>query len=94
MAKEKEIETPQRSDVIIPPELMGTDAYPAMPDYQRKDGARFTLDENLSVKDAKYLIEQGVKLAIRGEAAAPVKKSKAESKKAQEADVQSADEDK
>ena len=41
----------------ILPEYMGQDAWTIQPKYDRKDGAKFTLDEKLSQTDLGYLFE-------------------------------------
>lgn len=40
---------------IILDECKGCDVHAAPPDYHRKDGGKFVLDENLSIKDLDYL---------------------------------------
>ena len=41
----------------IVPEYAGLDAWTIPPKYERADGAKFTLDENLSQVDMGYLFE-------------------------------------
>lgn len=42
----------------IPDELKGKVFYTKPPDYKRKDGGKFVLDDNLSQKDLSYLAEE------------------------------------
>lgn len=41
----------------IKPEYVGKDVYTIAPAYKRADGAKFTLDDNLTQKDIGYLFE-------------------------------------
>lgn len=41
----------------IKPEYVGKDVWTPRPPYERKDGAKFSLNEKLSQKDLAYLFE-------------------------------------
>jgi hypothetical protein len=41
----------------IKPEYIGKEAWTSQPPYERKDGAKFTLNEKLSQKDLAFLFE-------------------------------------
>lgn len=84
-------------EYIIPPDLLGKDLWLIKPDYHRDDGAKFVMDENLTLRDRKFLVSQGIKLVLRGGAKSAAKAEISSKKKVttnQEADAQSADEGK
>ena len=51
-----------KNKYIIPHFLEGKEFYCKKPDWYRKTGGRFTINEQLSDKDIEYIISQGCKV--------------------------------
>lgn len=47
----------EQQEYIILDKYKGCDYYTAKPDYDRKDGGKFVLNEDLSKKDLEYLYD-------------------------------------
>lgn len=76
-------------ELIIPHNLIGKDVWVPDPNgldkddggYHRKDGGKFTMNDDLSQKDRQYLVDCGVELVLKGGAKVQAKVEKEESKK-------------
>ena len=63
-------------EYIIPQNLIDKDLWVVPPDYERKDGAKFVMNEDLNLKDRKYLVSVGQPLILRGGAKVAADKAK------------------
>ena len=74
----------EKSEYYILPNYKGCNFYTAPPPYDRKEGGKFILDENLSKRDLQYLYDvmrhKGI-LHIPSKTSEVIEKPKAEAKK-------------